>query len=84
MLLPSKHIRLSESILGIGALVLEALNEPMTLDALKTSLDARVEREQLSSQPSLEMLVLALNFLFAVSAITTNDNGAIARCASSP
>lgn len=84
MLLPSKHIRLSESILGIGALVLETLNEPMTLDALKSSLDARVEKEQLPSPPSFEMVVLALDFLFAVGAVTTNHNGAIARCASSP
>jgi len=83
MLLPSKHIRLSESILGIGALVLEALDEPKTLDTLKETLDTQVEKEQLPSQPSLEMIVLALDFLFAVGAVTTHDNGAIARCASS-
>jgi hypothetical protein len=83
MLLPSKHVRLSESILGIGALVLEALDEPKTLDTLKDTLDTQVEKEQLPSQPSLEMIVLALDFLFAVGAVTIHDSGVIARCVSS-
>ncbi|WP_438518659.1 ABC-three component system middle component 6 [Clostridium sp.] len=32
MILPSKHIKLSESLIGIGALILESLNKPMTLE----------------------------------------------------
>jgi hypothetical protein len=79
-LLPSKHVRLAESILGIGALILDVLRQPMTLDALKDAVDARVAGEQLPSHPSLEMIVLALDLLFAVGAVTTSDHGAITRC----
>ena len=34
MILPSKHIRLSESLLGLGAVLLDFLNAPMTIDEL--------------------------------------------------
>lgn len=83
MLLPSKHVRLAESLLGVGALVIESLKEPLTLDALKDELDRCVEREQLPAKPSLEIVVLALDFLFVIGVVKILDNGAITRCVSS-
>jgi hypothetical protein len=83
MLLPSKHIHLSECILGIGAFVLEALKPPMSLDALKEALDDMAAHEKIPASPSLEHVLLAINFLYAVGVIAMDAEGRLVRCASS-
>ncbi len=81
MLLPSKHIHLSECILGIGAFVLEALRPPMTLDALKEALDQKAANGQIPSPPSLENVLLAISFLFAIGVLTIDKEGRLLPCA---
>lgn len=34
MLLPDKHIKMSESLLGLGSFLLSSLRKPMTVDAM--------------------------------------------------
>lgn len=72
MILPTKHIPTSHSLLGVGAQVLAAVERPKTLVALW---------DQLRDQPEVgtfARLVLALDLLYTMDAIDLVD-GLIAR-----
>ena len=67
MILPTKHIPTSHSLLGVGAKVLAAVERPKTLVALW---------DQLREQPEVgtfARLILALDLLYAMSAIDLVD-----------
>ncbi len=83
MILPDKHIRFSESLLGLGALVLESLDAPKSIDALWNELHPQMESDKFPARHSFDNLVLTVDILFTVGAITLNRNGRLERCASS-
>lgn len=67
MILPTKHIPTSHSLLGVGAKVLTAIERPKTLVALW---------DQLREQPEVgtfARLVLALDLLYTMNAIDLVD-----------
>ncbi len=67
MILPTKHIPTSHSLLGVGAKVLAALERPRTMVSLW---------DQLRDQPEVSTfarLVLALDMLYAIEAIDLED-----------
>lgn len=80
MLLPEKHIRLSESILGLGGFVLSSLDSSKTVDALWEELQEAAGKEEFPSKHSFENLVLAVDFLFALGAIAALENGKLTKC----
>jgi hypothetical protein len=63
LILPTKHIRTEQSLLGIGAVLLAALRRPTTVSALweEVKSDARVG--------TYERFVLALDLLSAIGAV---------------
>jgi len=67
MILPSKHIAVERSLLGIGAEVLSQLYEPKTTsrlwDEIRTS--ALVQEKSVP----YDWFILALSFLYAINAI---------------
>ena len=83
MYLPDKHIRFAESLLGLGAFVLEALDTPKSIDALWEELLPAMKEDLLPASHSFDNLVLAVDMLFAIQAVTLNPNGLLKRCASS-
>lgn len=81
MLLPNKHIRFSESLLGLGALLLDYLDKPRTADELWAAF--RQKRPSLAGarQHSFDHVVLALDVLFALGAIREDSTtGTLSRC----
>ncbi len=67
MILPTKHIPTSHSLLGVGAKVLAALERPKTIVALW---------DQFREQPEVgtfARLVLALDLLYTIDAIDLRD-----------
>lgn len=77
-LLPAKHVRLDECILGLGGQVLRHLGRPRSVDSLIRSINAnRDERELPAADDDLMMLVVA--FLFAIDAISFDDDGRLVR-----
>ncbi len=67
MILPTKHIPTSHSLLGVGAKVLTALERPKTLVALW---------DQLREQPEVgtfARLVLSLDLLYMIGVIDLQD-----------
>ena len=67
MILPSKHIPESQTILGIGAVVLQAMETPQTV----TSLWEKVRKHR--SVGTFERFILAMDMLNIFGAVTLND-----------
>ncbi len=80
-LLPEKHVRMNETLLGLGALVLESLIIPMSLDGVWEHIKfLRQKKKIIPQKTSFEELVLAVNFLYAVRTIDFNEEGKLKRC----
>ncbi len=76
MIFPEKHIRLSESLLGLGSFILEQLeNGPRTVD--KIWLDFRRIRDNdiYPAYHSFENFILAVDFLFSLGLLSLDDSG---------
>lgn len=67
MILPTKHISTERSLLGIGATLLDRLDQPRTISGLWER--ARVVPEVVS----FERFVLGLDLLYAIGAIELID-----------
>lgn len=80
MLLPDKHITLAESLLGLGSWILSRLDSPQSLENLWGDWKKVRGTPDFPAYHSLENLVLALDFLFAVGAINLAEGGEIIKC----
>lgn len=78
-LLPEKHVRTSESLIGLGAIVLSLVkNDSMNLDKLwsefkKTDVIGR----RIHGSVTLDKVVLTLDFLFSIGAVSLSQEGYI-------
>ncbi len=81
MLMPAKHIRLAESLIGLGSFVLDALPSPRTIDELWNEFQGINNTRRFPAYHSFENLVLAVDFLFIIGAIDEDREGRLARCA---
>lgn len=72
-LLPHKHVRFSDSILGIGGLVKSVLKEPMTVDEIWSVIH---KNSQLwPGKINFTNMVLGIYVLFAIGHIELLENG---------
>ncbi len=77
MILPAKHLPQDRSLAGIGAEILGVLDDGRTISELWERVRAA---RPISSPPlSFDWFVLALDMLFAISAIDVIDNVVVAR-----
>lgn len=63
MILPTKHISVENSLLGVGALLIQNIDRPLTVSALWEKVRSR------SEVSTYERFTLALNLLYMVGAI---------------
>ncbi|SHN13377.1 hypothetical protein SAMN05216593_1092 [Pseudomonas asturiensis] len=73
MLMPAKHITFAESLLGFGSYVLATLSEPMTIDQVWRIFER--DSNKYPAYQSFDNLILAVDVLFAVGALTLNEYG---------
>lgn len=77
MLLPNKYISLSESFIGLSALILETLkSERLTVDMLWAVFQKKYMRgtkKSLSAPPTYQKFILVLEFMFLVEMITYDE-----------
>jgi len=79
MILPTKHIHFSQSLLGFGAYILSQLNSPKSIDDLwDMYLNDYAQQVYLSKQ-SFDNLVMTLIFLYGIGSITEKE-GVISKC----
>jgi len=76
-LLPEKHVRTGESLIGLGAVVLTSLaQKPKNLDSLWDDIkDSEAVRHRIHGTVTLDKIVLATVFLFSVGAVTLGEEG---------
>ncbi|MCE1224963.1 MAG: hypothetical protein LWW87_00605 [Geobacteraceae bacterium] len=74
-LLPHKHVRFSDSLIGLSGYLRRLLAEPHTLDELWTQLDRDASGWQ--SRPSFTHLVLAVDLLYAIGEVQLVGDGRI-------
>jgi hypothetical protein len=71
-LLPHKHIRFCESLIGLAGYIRQLLNNPLTIDELYSLLNS--QDSIWLYKPSFEQLVSAVVILFAIGQIIETDN----------
>lgn len=82
MLLPDKHITLAESILGLGAVLLEKLDRPLSVDRLNEAAQAAIASGELPAHHDLDNVLLGITFLYAIGAVEVTGSGGVKRCVS--
>ncbi len=73
MILPTKHISTRNSLLGVGAIILEHLYHPRTVSSLWNAVSTMPE------VATFERFVLTLDLLYMIGAIEINE-GLLRRC----
>jgi hypothetical protein len=80
MLLPDKHIRIAESILGLSALVFVTLEKPLPFDKLMTVLAQKFETPEWPAFHNAETVALALCVLYSSGLVDVTPHGDLYRC----
>jgi hypothetical protein len=80
VLLPDKHLRLSESVLGLAGLVLSHVAKPTPFDSVWKQIEAQLDTREWPAVHGVENFVLALCFLYAIGAIDVSPAGELFRC----
>ncbi|WP_075207631.1 ABC-three component system middle component 6 [Archangium violaceum] len=72
MILPTKHLRKDRAILSVGGEILSQLDEPYTVSELWERV-RRARNGSFAVTLTFDWFILALSFLYAVSAIDFAD-----------
>ena len=80
VLLPDKHLRISECVLGLAGLVLAHIVRPTRFDALWAKVREKMGSPEWPAVHGVENFVLALCFLFSIGLIEVSSDGEIFRC----
>jgi len=81
MILPNKHITISQSLLGLGGYILTILESPQTIDELWLYLEKTLGSSKFPTKHTFENMILALDFLYVIRAIDYTSEGKINLCA---
>ena len=84
MILPSKHINFSESLMGLGGALLRLLKKPMSIDDLWMAYSKINNKSKFPSYHSFDNVVLALNYLFMINAVGINEEGSLFKITLNP
>jgi len=79
MIMPSKHINFSQSLLGLGSYLLSKLDKPMSIDDIWKCYQTDLSKEYYSAKHSFDNLILTFIFLYGINAIE-HKNGFIYKC----
>lgn len=81
MILPSKHINLSESLLGLGGVLLEILlRQPRSLDSLWQEYSKINNRKDIyPAYHSFDNVILAVDLLYIIGAVEINSEGELCK-----
>ena len=74
MFLPTKHIRISESLIGLVRIIVKVLTEPMTIDRLWIKY-SKYNDKRFPAYHNFDNLVLSVNLLYIMGIVNINDKG---------
>ena len=75
MILPEKHIRLAESFLGLGGVILKFLVNPKSVDVLWVEFEKVNNSGYFPAYHSFDNFILALDYLFMIGAVELDNEG---------
>lgn len=79
MIMPSKHINFSQSLLGFGSYVLAKLDKPLSIDDIWKMYQADISKDDYIAKHSFDNLIMTFIFLYGINAIESK-NGLIYKC----
>lgn len=80
-ILPEKHVRLNETFLGLGALVISQLDQPLTLDDIWDRFrDLKTRKKAIPERITFEDLILTIDLLYLMKAVEMNESGEVNKC----
>lgn len=74
MILPTKHIKISESLIGLSGYLLNFLKNPMTVDELWLEF-SKINNRKFPAYHTFDNVILSLDLLFLIGIIDINDKG---------
>jgi len=79
MILPNKYVNLTESFIGLSALILDTLtNKKMTVDKLWNSFNRKyINSKKINITPTYQKYIYVLEFMYLTGMISYNDKGEI-------
>ncbi|MBP3610277.1 MAG: hypothetical protein J6J42_08080 [Lachnospiraceae bacterium] len=79
MVLPDKYVTLSESLIGISALLLDILgNQHMTIDKLWNRFESvYIKNRKINSVPTYQKYIYVLEFMYISRMIDYNEKGEV-------
>ena len=80
MLLPDKHVKIAESILGLAALVVENMGQPVAFDKLMAILTPKFDTPEWPAHHTTETVSLALCYLHSTGLVDVTPDGDLYRC----
>lgn len=81
-LLPEKHVRLNESLLGLGAIVLRVLKQRSTLDEVWEGMRAmKSSNKFIPEKITFDDLIVTIDCLFAIGVVDLDNEGKLFLCA---
>ena len=77
MILPDKYVTLSESYIGLSALLLDVLgSKRMTIDVLWNKFNNKYTKtERIMNVPTYQKYIYVLEFMYMVNMINYNEKG---------
>ena len=77
MIIPKKHISLSESIIGLSAIIYSSIGNKDNID----DIFARVKKDRrVPKSFDIDSIVMGLDFLFSIGLVVLTEDGGIAKC----
>ncbi|WP_069997797.1 ABC-three component system middle component 6 [Cellulosilyticum sp. I15G10I2] len=78
MIMPSKHMQLSASLIGLGAFILKILDTPLTVDECWNRLNKEyIERGIIKKKHSFDNFILTVDLLYMIGAVNLSSGGEI-------
>ncbi|MEK4776009.1 ABC-three component system middle component 6 [Bacillus sp. FSL L8-0199] len=78
MILPNKYVSNSESLIGLGALILNVIGKKsIPLDKLWKAFEKKYIVNKLNNPPTYQKFILTLNLMFMLGMIGYTDEGEI-------
>lgn len=79
MIMPSKHINFSQSLLGFGSYILSKLENPMSIDDVWKMYQTDLLKNEYTAKQSFDNLMMTFVLLYSINAIESK-NGLIYKC----
>lgn len=79
MILPTKHTKMEQSLIGFGSYILQIIDDSSTVDSLWNEYLRDYNSKQYYAKHSFDNLLLTLVFLYSINAIE-EKNGVIKKC----